>query len=265
MSHLQLHSQAPSSLSSFRSSFPSSLKLFTNNNNNNSFSLNNSLPFKPLTIRCRHSDVFETRPNVSPPTNPSVGSLPPRVYVGHSIYKGKAALTITPRPPEFVPLDSGAYKIHKDGYVLLQFAPSVGPRTYDWTRKQVFSLSVDEMGSVIILGARESVEFFHDPFRGKSDEGKVGKVLKVDPFPDGSGFFFNLSIQNKIVNENESIILPVTKADLAVLRSLFKFIVPYLKGWHTFANSISPEYSAVANTVSNNANPRYGGDYEWNR
>lgn len=35
----------------------------------------------------------------------SVGALPPRVYVGHSIYKGKAALTITPRPPEFMPLD----------------------------------------------------------------------------------------------------------------------------------------------------------------
>jgi len=34
-----------------------------------------------------------------------VGALPPRVFVGHSIYKGKAALTITPRPPEFVPLD----------------------------------------------------------------------------------------------------------------------------------------------------------------
>jgi hypothetical protein len=26
-----------------------------------------------------------------------------------------------------------------------------------------------------------------------SDEGKVRKVLKVEPLPDGSGFFFNLS------------------------------------------------------------------------
>lgn len=35
----------------------------------------------------------------------SVGALPPRVYVGHSIYKAKAALTLTPRPPEFAPLE----------------------------------------------------------------------------------------------------------------------------------------------------------------
>jgi len=41
--------------------------------------------------------------------------------------------------------------------------------------------------------------------------------------------------------------------------------MPYLLGWHTFANSINPEYSAAANNVANNANSRYGGDYEWNR
>ena len=35
----------------------------------------------------------------------SVRASPPRVYVGHSIYKGKAALTVSPRPPEFASLD----------------------------------------------------------------------------------------------------------------------------------------------------------------
>ncbi|XP_004514779.1 single-stranded DNA-binding protein WHY1, chloroplastic-like [Cicer arietinum] len=269
MSHLHLqlqqHSPAPTSLSSSSSSSSifSSLKLCTNN-----YFSPKSLSFKPLTltqpIRCRHSDLFETRTNSSTSTpNPSVGALPPRVYVGHSIYKGKAALTITPRPPEFMPLDSGAYKISRDGYLLLQFAPSVGPRQYDWNRKQVFSFSVVEMGTVISLGSRESCEFFHDPSKGKSDEGKVRKVLKVEPFPDGSGFFFNLSVQNKIVNVDESITIPITKAELAVLSTIFKFIMPYLLGWHTFVNAINPnpEYSAVVN----NANPKYGGDYEWTR
>lgn len=33
------------------------------------------------------------------------GGLPPRFFVGHSIYKGKAALTVEPRAPEFVALD----------------------------------------------------------------------------------------------------------------------------------------------------------------
>ena len=33
---------------------------------------------------------------------------------------------------------SGAFKISKEGFVLLQFAPAAGVRVYDWSRKQVF-------------------------------------------------------------------------------------------------------------------------------
>ncbi|KAG2409484.1 Single-stranded DNA-binding protein [Vigna angularis] len=231
MSNLQfqLHSQ-PSILSSLSSLSSSSLKLLANH----SFS-SNSLPFnppKPFSLRCRHSDLFDqnTLASSQRPTRPtaSVGALPPRVYVGYSIYKGKAALTLTPRPPEFVPLDSGAYKISKEGYVLLQFAPAVGTRQYDWNRKQVFSLSVGEMGSVISLGTRESCEFFHDPFKGK-------RCHEVN-----TDFCF---------------------LAWRTFPAFANFIMPYLLGWHTFANSIKPEDTSGVN----NANPRYGGDYEWNR
>lgn len=105
--------------------------------------------------------------------------MPPRFFVGHSIYKGKAALTVEPKAPEFTPLDvffffslvivivlvlycaikpygydikelifpcsvmvmclvqSGAFKVSREGFVLLQFAPAAGVRQYDWSRKQV--------------------------------------------------------------------------------------------------------------------------------
>ncbi|KAL6983536.1 hypothetical protein U1Q18_016922 [Sarracenia purpurea var. burkii] len=223
-----------------------------------------------FSFKCRHSDYFEQQQqrfaSKPPPRNDTpfapqagVASLP-RVFVGHSIYKGKAALTVEPRPPEFSPLDSGAFKLSSPGYVLLQFAPAAGVRQYDWGRKQVFSLSVTEMGSLISLGARESCEFFHDPFKGKSDEGKVRKVLKVEPLPDGSGHFFNLSVQNKLLNLDESIYIPITKAEYTVLVSAFNFIVPHLLGWHTFASSIKPEDTIRVN----NASPRSGTDFEWN-
>ncbi|KAL2559571.1 Single-stranded DNA-binding protein WHY1 [Forsythia ovata] len=192
------------------------------------------------------------------PSQSQPGQLPPRIYVGYSVYKGKAALTVEPRPPEFLPLDSGAFKVSKEGYVLLQFAPSSGVRQYDWSRKQVFSLSVTEIGNLISLGAKDSCEFFHDPFKGKSDEGRVRKVLKVEPLPDGSGHFFNLSVQNKLINLDESIYIPITKAEFAVFISAFNYILPYLLGWHTFANSIKPEAESRANAKS-------GVEYEWNR
>ncbi|KAJ0095317.1 hypothetical protein Patl1_15849 [Pistacia atlantica] len=244
---------------------------------------------KKLSVKCRQSEYYEQKSFPNPPNNSSfasqsstevsVGALQAKVYVGHSIYKGKAALTVEPKAPEFVSLDSGASKLSKDGYVLLQFAPAAGVRQYDWSRKQVFSLSVTEIGTLVGLGARESCEFFHDPFKGRSEEGKVRKVLKVEPLPDGSGHFFNLSVQNKLINLDESIYIPVTRAEYTVLVSAFNeadllnkskinefslhygYILPYLLGWHAYANSIKPDDSIRAN----NANPKYGGDYEWNR
>ncbi|XP_057542917.1 single-stranded DNA-binding protein WHY1, chloroplastic-like isoform X1 [Amaranthus tricolor] len=220
---------------------------------------------KPLLsgVQCRQSsDYFEQSPSklsssYSPNSSPGVS---PRVFVGHSIYKGKAALTVEPRAPEFLPLESGAFKLSKEGCIMLQFAPAAGVRQYDWSRKQVFSLSISEIGSLVSLGPKESCEFFHDPNKGKSDEGKVRKVLKVEPLPDGSGYFFNLSVQNKLLNLDENIYIPISKAEFAVLLSAFNFILPYLIGWHAFVDSIKPDDSNM--TISSNSRTL---DSEWSR
>ncbi|XP_010551512.1 PREDICTED: single-stranded DNA-binding protein WHY1, chloroplastic-like [Tarenaya hassleriana] len=218
---------------------------------------------KKQAVKCRQSDYVD-RPRFSDYSTSAEtsGASPFRVFVGHTIYKGKAALTVQPRSPEFVCLDSGAFKLSKEGFVLLEFAPAAGVRQYDWSRKQVFSLSVAEIGNLVSLGPKDSCEFFHDPNKGRSDEGKVRKVLKIEPLADGSGHFFNLSVQNKLLNVDESIYIPVTRAELAVLVSAFNFILPYLMGWHAFASSTKLEDA----NHTNNASPSYGGgDYEWNR
>ncbi|CDP00295.1 unnamed protein product [Coffea canephora] len=246
---------------SYHAFFSNNTSPFNLKTKTSSLSFSNST--KNLTLKCRHSGYFEPQEpqqqRFSPPDQQ--GTLPSRVYVGYSVYKGKAALTAEPRPPEFTPLDSGAFKLSKEGFVLLQFAPAASVRQYDWSRKQVFSLSVNEIGSLISLGAKDSCEFFHDPFKGKSDEGRVRKVLKVEPLPDGSGHFFNLSVQNKLINVDENIYIPVTKAEFAVLTSGFNFILPYLIGWHAFATSVKPEDASRVNYT----NARSGSEYEWSR
>lgn len=218
-----------------------------------------------LSICCRSSsnyfdrERFTSQTSNSPSQNPN-GSQS-KVFVGYSIYKGKAALTVEPRAPDFAPLESGAFKVAKEGFVLLQFAPAVAMRQYDWSRKQVFSLSVGEIGTLMSLGAKESCEFFHDPFKGRSDEGKVRKVLKAEPLPDGTGRFFNLSVQNRLLNVDESIYIPISKGEFAVLNSMFNFILPHLLGWQAFANTINPEDS----TRSNNITSGSGANLEWER
>ncbi|KAK4741378.1 hypothetical protein SAY87_024966 [Trapa incisa] len=223
--------------------------------------------WKLSSLQCRQTEYYDQEQRFSALGNSSysssgaVGALPPRVFVGHSIYKGKAALTVEPRAPEFTSLESGAFKLSREGCVLLQFAPAEAVRTYDWRRKQVFSLSVTEIATLIGLGPRDSCEFFHDPFKGKSDEGNIRKVLKVEPIRDGSGHFFNLSVQNKMVNLDENISIPVTKAELTVLVSAFNFILPYLVGWHAYAETIRVDSGQRANDTTT----RYGGDFEWSR
>lgn len=216
-----------------------------------------------LSVKCRRSDYSDQQKSNAPPaaaSRPAVGGSQAKYYVGHSIYKGKAALTVDPLAPEFVAVNAWAFKLTREGYALLQFAPAVGARQYDWNRKQVFSLSVGEIGTLISLGQRESCEFFHDPHVGKSDEGKVRKVLKVEPLPDGSGYFFNLSVKNKLINVDESINLPITRAEFAVLKSAFNYLLPYFMGLHAFTNTIK-----LNDTSVNDSNAKYGGDYEWSR
>ncbi|MQM21826.1 hypothetical protein Taro_054871 [Colocasia esculenta] len=72
-----------------------------------------TLERRPLSVQCRRSDYYDAQQQRVPGTpegGSSFASQPPgaqaaRVFVGHSIYKGKAALTVEPRAPEFTPLD----------------------------------------------------------------------------------------------------------------------------------------------------------------
>lgn len=73
-----------------------------------------ALPACPVASP-RHSDYFDPRTPPPPPPrgDGGYGGRPPngahdgRVFTSYSIYKGKAALSFDPRPPQFVPLDVG--------------------------------------------------------------------------------------------------------------------------------------------------------------
>lgn len=159
-----------------------------------------------------------------------------KIFAQHTFYKGKSALSISPGKPVFKTNDAGAIILEREGSVFMEFAPSTGPRQYDWSRKQIFALSVIELGGLLGLTTSENCEFFHDPHMGSSNAGMVRKTLKVEGMPDKTGFFFNMSVVNKLENVEERFTVPVTKAEFAVMRSSFNFIIPYLMGWHAYTN-----------------------------
>ncbi|KAM0061634.1 putative transcription factor ssDNA-binding-TF family [Helianthus debilis subsp. tardiflorus] len=96
---------------------------------------------------------------------------------------------------------------------MLTFRPAIGERKYDSEKKQLFALSVTEVGSFISLGPGDSCEFFHDPSIQSRDAGQVRKSLSVKPHADG--------VTNNISKITERFTVPVTTAEFAVMRSAF--------------------------------------------
>lgn len=189
------------------------------------------------------------------------GNYSGRAYADFSIYKGKAALSVSPVLPKFSKLDSGFSKVEKKGVVMLKFLPAIGTRKYDNEKKQHFALSATEVGSLISLGPTESCEFFHDPSMKSSLEGQVKKTLTVSPINDGSGYFFNLSVLNSAQKMTERISVPVTKAEFAVMRTAFGFALPHIMGWDRL---VTPQHSSAPGQMKE-PEMRLSPDFEWGR
>ncbi|EHA8590278.1 single-stranded DNA-binding protein WHY1, chloroplastic [Cocos nucifera] len=189
---------------------------------------------KKLSVSCRRSDYSDQqRFAPSAPRGSSFAPQPPgvqssRVFVGYSIYKGKAALTVEPKAPEFTPLDSGAFKLSKEGFILLQFAPAAAVRQYDWNRKQVvlnlflllievFSLSVPEIGTLMALSEKDSCFVIS----GMQKVKLWMIVFRNITIACQLHFYMHIGVQNRLLNVDESIYIPITKAEFAILNSAF--------------------------------------------
>lgn len=164
-----------------------------------------------------------------------------RIFADYCIFKGKAALSISPRLPTFRKLDTGNLQLDRRGCMMLIFWPAIGERKYDWQKKQFFALSATEIGSLICLSPTDSCEFFHDPSMKSSNAGQVRKSLSIKPFSDG--FFISLSVANNNLKTSERFTVPVTAAEFAVIRTASSFALPHLMGWNKYTDPSSPSLS----------------------
>ncbi|GAV72013.1 Whirly domain-containing protein [Cephalotus follicularis] len=170
----------------------------------------------------------------------SKGNSAARVYAPYTVYKGKAALSVAPILPSFTKLDSGTFRVERQGVMLLTIWPSIGERKYDWERRQRFALSATEVGSLISMGPTTSSEFFHDPSMLSSNAGQVRKSLKIKAFSDGTGYFISLGVANNILKSNEQFVVPITTAEFTVMKTACSFVLPHLMGWDRVTNQSEP-------------------------
>ena len=155
-----------------------------------------------------------------------------KTFVSYVVYKGKAALSFKPIPPTFT--QKGSSKIvSRFGGMLLEFAPSVGLRQYDWTKKAAFLLEPTECGAIIgfdMYTKTSTVDLFHDPNMGNNNAGQVSKKLKITVSPDGKGLFISLQVTDKVAGTS-NLSVPVTSAEFEVVRNLLEFSLPRFLGF----------------------------------
>jgi len=53
-----------------------------------------------------------------------------------------------PKAPKYSTLKLGGIRVSMEGCVFLDFAPVVGTCQYDWSKKQIFVLSILELGAM---------------------------------------------------------------------------------------------------------------------
>lgn len=157
-----------------------------------------------------------------------------RSYAAFTIYKGKAALSIKPIAATFQMYGKQSQTVSREGGMLFEFAPiGNGPREYDWSKKTTFLLDATECGEIIANDAKfqkDGVEFSHDPNAQSDKSGQITKKLRINPTPDGKGYFISLNVNDRIASINSNILLPVTKAELEVTRQLMIYCLPYFLG-----------------------------------
>nr|XP_043617096.1 single-stranded DNA-binding protein WHY2, mitochondrial [Erigeron canadensis] len=186
-------------------------------------------------------------------------SFAPRVFADYAVFKGRAALSAAPVLPTFSKMDSGYTKVDRRGVIMLTFRPAIGERKYDSEKKQLFALSVTEVGSFISLGPGDSCEFLHDPSMKSRDAGQVKKSLTIKPMADG--YFISLSVTNKILQTNEYITVPVSTAEFAVMRSAFTYALPHIMGWAHSTNQTSDSIGKDFPKI----HPQLAATSEWDR
>jgi hypothetical protein len=112
--------------------------------------------------------------------------------VSYDIYKGKAAVNVKPVAPTFESRGNGSYTVQRNGGLMFEMAPAVSgtARAYDWSRKIMFSLSVNELGEILAMNPgvdlASAVEFVHDPSMGSPGAGQVMKNFRMTQMKDGT-------------------------------------------------------------------------------
>ncbi|KAK2078294.1 hypothetical protein QBZ16_004163 [Prototheca wickerhamii] len=178
--------------------------------------------------------MFSTSSGSRQASGTSFDSPDPRkviIFADYTVYKSKGVVSVKAIRPTWGKTGTGSgITVTRQGTLLLEFANARGERDYDWEKKENFALSVTECADILdSVEAGKDKSFFHDPNKMSSNEGQVTKTLRIAPGRD-SGYFFSLSVKNQ--GQQSQFNVPLSGAEVRVVRSIIEFVIPHLLGFN---------------------------------
>jgi len=135
-----------------------------------------------------------------------------------NIYKKSAAAQFSLLPPR---RDENG-RVSKNGAVLVEMAPSIGEKTYDWKNKKL----------TFAFGVNDLVQFFDDPSSGKwgsflhDNDGQI-KKLTITP---GEGKYQGTYMMG-ISSGDARVSVSLSAGEFHTMGRLFNFALPKILGW----------------------------------
>ncbi len=119
----------------------------------------------------------------------------------------------------------------REGAVFLQATSAVEKNVYDWDKKIIFALSIQDMGAVnhCLLTGQEA-KLMHDPGAKSDSQGAVKKYLTIQS-PNGTAEGCIVTLSQTSGGETRRHTVPMTGAEVIVLRSLLQAAMARALGW----------------------------------
>lgn len=119
----------------------------------------------------------------------------------------------------------------REGAVFLQATSAVDKNVYDWEKKIIFALSIQDMGKVVFtLITGEECKLMHDPGAKSETAGTIKKYLSILS-PNGTSAGCVVTLSQTVGGETRRHTVPMDGSELIVLRQLLQAAIPRALGW----------------------------------
>lgn len=153
-----------------------------------------------------------------------------RTFAPWNIMKESGCVSIALRPAEFENR-SNYTKLSQPGTIFVSFAAKLKDKEwgYDWPNKAVFSLSLSEIGELLVA---DTLTLKHTgAMKGANDAG-LAKTFELTPDESAKGFNVRLRVTNVQHQVDEmDLSVPMSRGELTVLRNLLSNSLQHLSGW----------------------------------